>query len=214
MRHPSAAALYGRRGLKRQPDTGTDFSRLSLLAPWPRWPRPIWWLSALAILGLAILGTGSTWAYNRAQFNSVAVVTIGNVMETLYEHNPGSGPIQITTDHCYAEVSFDSLDGETITFEHDFDRDFGGCLSLDGQTVSVAYDPGNPTDVSVGSKKSLGGPVRLVALGVGIVVAVLVGFVVGAVHRRLKGAEARREHPSHETAGPSSQPSKGDQLHP
>ena len=137
---------------------------------------------------------GSTWAYNRAQFNSVAVVTIGNVMDTLYEHNPGSGPIQITTDHCYAEVSFNSLEGQTITFEYDFPRDFKDCRTLDGQTVSVAYDPGNPLDFSVGLKKSFGGPIRLVALGVALVAVVPLGIVAGAVLRRLKRAQARRKH--------------------
>lgn len=180
--------------MKRQSDTGTEFSRLSLLAPWPPWPRPIWWFAALAALGIAIVWTGGTWAYDRAQFNSVAVVTIGNVLETLHEYNPGSGPIQVSTDHCYAEVSFDSLAGETITFEHDFARDFGGCRTLDGQTVTVAYDPGNPADVSVGSKKSLGGPVRLATLGVGLVVIALLGIVVGPALRRLKGGKAGREH--------------------
>ena len=65
---------------------------------------------------------------------------------------------------------------------------------MDGQTVTVAYDPGNPADVSVGSKKSLGGPVRLATLGVGLVVIALLGIVVGPALRRLKGGKAGREH--------------------
>ena len=180
--------------MKRQSDKEADFSRGPLLAPWPQWPRPIWWLAVVAAAGIAIVWAGSTWTYNRAQFNSVAVVTVGNVMDTLFERNPGSGPIQITTDHCYAEVSFNSLDGQTITFQHDFPKSFKDCRTLDGQTVSVAYDPGNPLDVSVGSKKSLGGPIRLVALGVVLIGVVLAGSVGAAVLSKLKGPGARRTY--------------------
>ena len=142
--------------------------------------------AVLVIVPILLIGISAAWTYANLSRLDSGVTTTGQVVDLIREES-SDGPTYRPV------VEFSDERGRVYRFERSFTVG-GAAVPELGDERRIVYDPANPSDAAVVGVLFWLGPILFAVVGViGLVIALIIGFVASRVSGRSGTTQAGQE---------------------